>query len=602
MTICRNSRICAVFFLMIFLSLLPVPLSAQAARIFMDGEFFDWESRPPAYSDPAGDQTGAVDFGGLWIANDEDALYLRLDVGATLNIQDFNNVVLYLDSDNDVGTGMVIDGIGAELEWNFGNRSGRYFRGGAITVVNHFPLGLVTAPTVTSDKFEISLQRSARPDGQNLLFSGAQIRLLFRDLDSGDALPNEPGGVSYTFSADPLPPLPFPAIARQDAGAIRVISYNVEFDGLSDPSRQPGFTRMLQALQPQIIGFQEIYSGSATGTAAIVEAMLPAGAGESWHAAKVGPDIVAVSRFPILQSFGIIGNSGSPGNGAFLIDLRPAVDSELLFIVAHPPCCSNNAGRQFEVDAIMAFIRDARNPGGPLDLAPHTPVIIVGDMNLVGDAQQLRTLLDGNIINNGTFGPDFSPDWDGSELADLRPRHLNQPQFFTWLNPGSSFSPGRLDFMIFTDAVIDVRKSYILFTRPLPPDTLSAYHLQPLDDAVSDHLPVVADLRFPVVTGLSSGERPRPDGFALAQNFPNPFNPVTHFRFQIADFGFVELQIFDANGRRVRTLLRENRPAGEYTIAWEGKDDRGQAVNSGVYFYQLRVGSRSAVKKCLLLK
>lgn len=79
-----------------------------------------------------------------------------------------------------------------------------------------------------------------------------------------------------------------------------------------------------------------------------------------------------------------------------------------------------------------------------------------------------------------------------------------------------------------------------------------------------------------------------PPAFALAQNAPNPFNPATEISFAVpADAGLVRLEIFDLRGQKVRTLLDEILPAGQHTQTWNGRDDAGLPVPSGVYAYRL---------------
>ncbi|MGH7456533.1 MAG: FlgD immunoglobulin-like domain containing protein, partial [bacterium] len=74
---------------------------------------------------------------------------------------------------------------------------------------------------------------------------------------------------------------------------------------------------------------------------------------------------------------------------------------------------------------------------------------------------------------------------------------------------------------------------------------------------------------------------------ALAQNYPNPFNPETIIRFYLNERQRVQLVIYDVTGQRVRTLLEGELPAGEQAISWDGRDQQGKAVASGVYFYEL---------------
>jgi len=88
----------------------------------------------------------------------------------------------------------------------------------------------------------------------------------------------------------------------------------------------------------------------------------------------------------------------------------------------------------------------------------------------------------------------------------------------------------------------------------------------------------------------------------LSQNYPNPFNPQTTIAFTIKDRGAVSLKVYNVNGELVRTLANENRAAGSYTEKWDGHNEAGQTVSSGVYFYKLVTNNFSQTKKMVLLK
>jgi uncharacterized delta-60 repeat protein len=99
-----------------------------------------------------------------------------------------------------------------------------------------------------------------------------------------------------------------------------------------------------------------------------------------------------------------------------------------------------------------------------------------------------------------------------------------------------------------------------------------------------------------------SGDKGRPSEFVLSQNYPNPFNPTTKIEFTLAKSDFATLQIYDLLGRKVRTLVSEELSSGYKSVIWDGKNDDGKDVTSGVYFYQLKAGDFSEPKKMLLLK
>jgi hypothetical protein len=95
---------------------------------------------------------------------------------------------------------------------------------------------------------------------------------------------------------------------------------------------------------------------------------------------------------------------------------------------------------------------------------------------------------------------------------------------------------------------------------------------------------------------------PVPDQVVLHQNSPNPFNPETTIRFELPSAMRVQLSIFDVHGRLVRKLIDEQRGAGASTAAWNGRDDRGAGVATGLYFYVLEAGGSRYQRKMVLLK
>jgi hypothetical protein len=89
----------------------------------------------------------------------------------------------------------------------------------------------------------------------------------------------------------------------------------------------------------------------------------------------------------------------------------------------------------------------------------------------------------------------------------------------------------------------------------------------------------------------------------LHQNVPNPFNPTTTIKFDLARDGQVRLQVFDVAGHLVRTLVNGTMTRGyNQTVAWNGLDEGGRRVPSGVYFYQLVTDELTATKKMVMLK
>ncbi|MBN1997841.1 DUF3160 domain-containing protein [candidate division KSB1 bacterium] len=90
--------------------------------------------------------------------------------------------------------------------------------------------------------------------------------------------------------------------------------------------------------------------------------------------------------------------------------------------------------------------------------------------------------------------------------------------------------------------------------------------------------------------------------FGLEQNYPNPFNPQTTIEYHLPQPGSVEINIIDILGRKVRTLVEEVKTAGKHQVIWDGYDDNGGAVASGVYFYSIQTEKYSGRRKLLLLR
>ena len=97
-------------------------------------------------------------------------------------------------------------------------------------------------------------------------------------------------------------------------------------------------------------------------------------------------------------------------------------------------------------------------------------------------------------------------------------------------------------------------------------------------------------------------EAPLPSSFALHQNYPNPFNPVTTIRYDVPDDGLVRIIIYDLMGRKIKTLVDGVSTPGRYSITWNGTDDFGKPVSSGMYFYRMKSIDFQSVKKLMLLK
>ena len=117
-------------------------------------------------------------------------------------------------------------------------------------------------------------------------------------------------------------------------------------------------------------------------------------------------------------------------------------------------------------------------------------------------------------------------------------------------------------------------------------------------------------LGVPGGSGVEDGsEEPAgalPKVFALDQNYPNPFNPQTSISFTVpgseGDLVDVSLKVYSLRGRLVKTLVDNQQEAGYHTAVWDGHDEVGKKVSSGIYLYRLEAGEKIAVRKMVILK
>ncbi len=93
-----------------------------------------------------------------------------------------------------------------------------------------------------------------------------------------------------------------------------------------------------------------------------------------------------------------------------------------------------------------------------------------------------------------------------------------------------------------------------------------------------------------------------PKVFTLHQNAPNPFNPATSISFTLAESRNTSLIVYDALGRTIRTLANGPLPAGKHTIRWDGRDNSGAPVSSGVYLYRLTAGGVAETRRMTLVR
>ncbi len=314
-----------------------------------------------------------------------------------------------------------------------------------------------------------------------------------------------------------------PFIEREDANDLRIVVFNIDS---VYPERKylmnRAFKRVVKALDPDILALQEIGGmHSAEFVAEMLDEIMPLADGAKWHAYKGTSNHMAnliAARFPLSMTGDVtVPPAREEGDRqarvAFaLIDLPDDRFATDLYLTNHHFKSSggeaNDELRQEEADALVNWLRDARTPGDSVDLPENTPIVVVGDLNTVGGPQIIKTVLTGDIQDEQRFGADAAPDWDDSPMTDAKPKHnAVGPDVYTWRNDRSEFDPGRLDYVIYSDSVMEVAHSFVLNTTTMSEKLLADAGLETYDvcddgvGVVFDHLPLVVDFRLPAPSG-----------------------------------------------------------------------------------------------------
>jgi endonuclease/exonuclease/phosphatase family metal-dependent hydrolase len=536
---------------------------AQSASIEIDGVFNDWHETLTTERDPSESISG-IDLLSLSLTNDRDYLFIRLKADKEFDFSDNiidHNIHIYLDTDNDASTGdSKFTEFGADLVLNLKDRRVNFYNPN-LNSISLNDIHLRVAPTVTSNSFEIAIPRNVMPDGQNRLFKASNLKLIVANLSNNDRIPNS-GNLLYDFDESRLNGYDLVDINKRSDDLIRIVAYNTLSNGLTDLTRKSHFEKIIKAIKPDIIGFSECWNTEANYVKSIMDQWLPLNTNDGWYVEKqIDRGLITASKWEILDRWEEL-----PNQFPVLINLPDKYSSDILFTNAHLNCCGNESGRQDQADAYSRFINDAKTKGGEIDLTSNTPFVYAGDLNLVGYSQQLTTLISGDIQNTIDYGLPSYPDWDDSEVIDLISLHSDSKFSFTWKNENSSYPTGKLDYIIYSDAVVSVEKSFVLRTEEMNVIRLGKYGLDINNtESASDHFPVIAD--FVVTKSVNEINSIIPTSVQL---LPNPAKDRITISSNIK---FDTYRVFNALGKKVLggvltspTIQIESLHSGSYFI------------------------------------
>ena len=219
-------------------------------------------------------------------------------------------------------------------------------------------------------------------------------------------------------------------------------------------------------------------------------------------------------------------------------------------------------------------------------------MIDLNDMTILPSLSQ-RVYISLDIENNGSY--DYSKDLRSSNetngVWDMRVNSTKQSEPLLLKGSFDHELPNNILLMI-----VDVTSRNIIKNFPY-----ESINIPKMNSAFSDFKIIVGEEAY-VLSMVDEILNSIPTEFSLGQNYPNPFNPVTKMDISLPITGDVTLVIYNILGQKVRTLLSGELNYGYHTMQWNGLDDQGLRVSSGVYFSEFRSRDHRKTKKMLLLK
>lgn len=494
----------------------------------IDGRFDEWNAIPVAINDPI-DANSIVDFRVIKAFSDDRFVYLMIEVGNFVNAQGLDGAAfIFLDVDGHPVTGKRsggMDGVDAIIELTPPNRDqpgkpgmGVGLRSTAyhppatmredykLAALNTYDIGLLFAPTHQGTRFEFRIDRGARLPDCPPLFLDKQFTFKVTFLNLTGAAEDEAGPFTQelTPTTDPASTAQTPIIqtadplARAEGTVLRAMSWNIERGAIFKKS--DAFARSIKAIAPDVILFQEMTDKNSAGQIQqFLDEHLPQAESQHWAVAfgTAGGDLrcAIASRYPLeaipsLSKITVENRSGKPAQPARAECSRMIVDGKSVLVTSlHLKCCGRAGGtedqtRINECKAIHSAIRSVLPGGANAEGETWAGVLMAGDLNLVGSRTPLEMLA-------------IQTDLDKTSLSIVEPYQLDGLSNLTWADRTQPFTPGRLDFMLYSDSTMRVLRAFVYDSADL--STIWAQSKDVKEDDTqntSDHLPVVTDFAW----------------------------------------------------------------------------------------------------------
>ncbi|MCY3808705.1 MAG: endonuclease/exonuclease/phosphatase family protein [Gemmatimonadetes bacterium] len=512
----------------------PPSRAAAPVQIWSDGLFDDWRGVPAAVIDSAGDagEGSAVDLGAVHLHDDPQFLHVLAEMGDTVTILAMPGTLeVVMEIDGDPGTGNSYGGVeGADLvvvlsrlwgnggSWGAGVGVRRLGGDDPESVESASSVGLLVAPTHSSDRFEVRLDRRALADWSGIETPAAgdsiAVRLRFLALDS---VADETETFHYRLATSPGadPPLLSAKSVDRTPGTLRVVAWNVADGGFRD--RRPAFERVVRGLNPDVVLLDEVHADVTMSELERFGDSLGEESGPEWRwwLAQGGGrqrTVVGARGLQLLGDPSLARIAHEPGA---LERWLERAGNEPEYPGMPPPSMLARAEAEGGLSATGAWVawggleilfapvdlQSAGYDGSPRDrlrelqartlnralaaaLAdrPGAGLVVAGDLNLVGSARPLEELR-------------ASLEAGGGNLQVARVERLRDRSLATWrsMDPRAPFSPGRLDYVLYRGAMLSLERAFIFDAEDLSAEALTLLGIHASDSRASDHLPLVAD-------------------------------------------------------------------------------------------------------------
>ena len=481
----------------------------------LDGERSDWSDRPVAASDPRGDSKapaeGArimLDLGDVRLAETSDALWILAETAThpvnPQNLPEPWSLEIAIDADGSASTGSArgsLEGCDLVLRWSpRGEGVARAGRGTMLEILedslvespprsrNPRPqaLDIGVAPSSASRWIEVRVPRSfERADGERSpgVRFGRESRVLVRAVGADGTMLDETPISTIAFS-NPAGEVSRPARALADdtAANLRVMSWNAE-RGAIFKNPEP-FAEVFRAIGPDVVLLQELEGAeNPKQLEAWFDERVPTAGG--WKAVIGGGSLAVAVLAPKLSPLAELADvKRMLPNGTRPVrvvgGVVPFGARRVLVASVHLKCCGSIGSREDETreqeafairEAIRRAMEEAAKSREPID-----GIVIAGDFNLVGSPQIIDLAAEGLDLDRSPLIA--APLYGVDGLANL-----------TWRDGGSEFMPGQLDFLLFSDSRLDLVDGLVVDPAAILPRGAAI-------EGPSDHLPIVADLRW----------------------------------------------------------------------------------------------------------